>query len=95
MTGIGDDAFEAIQSLDSLDVDSTIYAVEPWTASSNALVAKEPKERGLPVAVQERGMKYFLEVFIAREVLEDWVTDTVPTVAEKCDRLMQYAITDA
>ena len=86
---------EAVQSLDSLDVDNTIYAAEPWTASSNALVAKEPEEGGLPVGVQEQGMKYFLEVFIAREVLEDWVTDAVPTVAQRCDRLIQYAITDA
>ena len=84
---------EAVQSLDSLDNKGTIYAVEPWTASSKALVAEEP-EGGLPSAVQEQGMKYFLEVFIAREVLEDWLTDTVPTVADKCARLIQYAITD-
>jgi hypothetical protein len=86
---------EAVQSLDSLDGNGTIYAAEPWTARSEAIVTEEPEAGGVPVAVQERGMKYFLEVFIAREVLEDWVPDTASTLADKCARLIQYATTDA
>ena len=86
---------EAVESLDSLDGQSTIYAVEPWTATSQTIVADEANGGDLPVAVREGGLKYFLEVFIAREVLEDWITDAEPTLQDKCVRLIQYARTDA
>ena|SRR3972149_5199414 len=88
---------EAIRALDSFDEESTIYALEPWTENSKVVVAPEPDSGGLPVSDQEFGMKYFLEVFIARQFLEGWVgnLDAEPTLQEKCARLIQYAITDA
>jgi hypothetical protein len=85
---------EAVESLNSLDDQSTIYAAEPWTATSQTIVANEAKG-DLTVALQEGGLKYFLEVFVAREVLEDWITDTEPTLQDKCVRLIQYAKNDA
>jgi hypothetical protein len=88
---------EAIRALHSLDEESTIYASEPWTEKSKAVVAAEPESGGLPAEAQERGMKYFLEVFVARQFLEGWLgsLDAEPTFQEKCARLIQYAITDA
>jgi hypothetical protein len=86
---------EAVESLDSLDGKSTIYAEEPWTPASHTIVADEPEGNGLPVTVRQVGLKYFLEVFIARDVLEDWVTDSEPTLQDKCARLIQYAKNDA
>jgi hypothetical protein len=86
---------EAVRDLASLDDTSTIYAAEPFTENSEVLVAAEQQSRTLPKEVEERGLKYFLEVFIAREVLEDWVTDAEPTLQEKCARIIQYANTDA
>ena len=86
---------EAVESLDLLDGQTTIYAAEPWTTTSQTIVAEEPKGGDLPVAVREAGLKYFLEVFIAREVLEDWITDSEPTLQDKCVRLIQYARNDA
>lgn len=84
---------EVIRTLDSFDEESTIYASEPWTEKSKSVVVAELESDGL----QERGVKYFLEVFIARQFLEEWVGNfgVEPTIQEKCARLIQYAITDA
>jgi len=89
--------FEAIRDLDSLPEENTIYASEPWTADSQAIIAYEPDTGGLPVEAQELGLEYFLEVFIAREFLEGWIRslDAEPTLQQKCERLIQYAINDA
>jgi hypothetical protein len=88
---------EAIRDLDSLDEGSTIYAAEPWSADSQAVVAPEPDTGGLPAEARKPGLKYFLEVFVARDFLEGWVgnLDAEPTTQEKVARLIQYAITDA
>jgi hypothetical protein len=82
------------ESIGSLSGDDTIYAVEPWTCTSEALLAVEPADGGLPIAAAERGMKYFLEVFVARGFLEG-LAETLPTAEAKCDRLIQYATNDA
>ena len=88
---------EAIRDLDSLDDGSTIYAAEPLSEDSLVIVASEPDSGGLPVDVQRLGLKYFLEVFLAREFLEGWVANLKagPTLQKKCRRLIQYAATDA
>ena len=86
-----------LASLDSLDAEDTIYAAEPWNKGSMALVAHEPETGGLPEEAQTQGMKYFLEVFVARDFLEDWKPSLgkEPSRDEVCDRLIQYAIRDA
>ncbi|MEH2500318.1 hypothetical protein V1294_006797 [Bradyrhizobium sp. AZCC 1678] len=88
---------EAVQNLDSLEGESTIYAAQPWTADSMAVVAPEPESGGLPTEAEKHALKYFLEVSIARDFLEDWSAnlDAEPILQEKCARLIQYAITDA
>ena len=80
---------------DTDDTESTIYASEPWTTDCDAIVAPESK---VPPAVIERlNMKYFLEVFIARDFLDDCTAslEKPPTLQERCSRLIHYAIYDA
>jgi hypothetical protein len=86
-----------ISTLDKLDEADTIYAAEPWTENSTAIAVPEPVVCGLPAEAEKLGLKYFLEVFIAREFLADWMgnLDNEPTVHEKCARLIQYGIKDA
>lgn len=90
-----------VERLAELDGEDTIYASEPWTGDSAAMVAREDPESadfGIPREAAEAGMKYFLEVFIARdEVLDDWIAslDEKPTLAAICQRLIEYAINDA
>ncbi len=88
---------EAIKSLAALDQESTIYAAEPWTDASTVVVEREPKGGTTASADGEHGLKYFLEVFIARDFIEDWSAglDTEPTLQETCARLIQCATRDA
>jgi hypothetical protein len=90
---------ELLARLDELDSEETIYACEPWTADSDAMVAPDPEldPNGTPPEAAEAGMKYFLEVFTTREFVEDWIAslDEKPTLAAICQRVIQYAIYDA
>jgi hypothetical protein len=88
---------KVIQELDTLDKESTIYASKPWTESSTAMVLPEPEAGDIPREADELGLNYFIEVFIAHEFLTDWEAnlDKTPTIHEKCERLIQYAINDA
>jgi hypothetical protein len=87
---------ETVARLDEFDKSETIYATAPWTESSEAIVAQEPDSGGLPHTAKV-GMKYFLEVSIATEFLEDWSRTLTrpPTIRDKCNRLIHYAINDA
>lgn len=88
---------DAIRDLRSLDDGSTIYAAEPWTPDSLAVVLAEPDAKGVQVEAHGLKMPYFLEVVIARDILDGWTAnpDREPTLHEKCARLILYATTDA
>ena len=92
---------QLVERLAELDGEYTIYACEPWTEDSDAMVALEDPDRkpfGIPLEAAEAEMMYFLEVDIARdEVLEGWIAslDAKPTLAAICQRLIEYAIYDA
>lgn len=87
---------EVIRDLDRFDPDHTIYAKEPWTPDSLAIVALQPDE-GDPADVTRLGVKYFLEIFIANECLEGWQKGNgrLPTLEEKYDLISYYAMYDA
>ncbi|MES2996026.1 MAG: hypothetical protein V4733_04365 [Verrucomicrobiota bacterium] len=86
---------EVIRDLENHHAEATIYATEPWSEKSRAVVAFEPEEGGVPVEAEN--LSYFLEVFVARDFLEDWepTLEFPPTLQERCARLIQYAINDA
>jgi hypothetical protein len=86
---------EAVQQLATLDGDSTIYARQPWTPSSEARLAVEGSEEEKKTKTE--GLRYFLEVFIAREFLEDWrsTKKAPPSEEQSCARLIEYATNDA
>jgi hypothetical protein len=74
-----------------LDPALTIYAAEPWTPSTRAVATVEPDDGSLPEAAMVEGCQYFLEVFIANEVLEGWDGSEL----DACHRLIQYVANDA
>lgn len=86
---------DVVGGLASFDSQSAIFASEPWTADCEAFVAPESKMP--PDSLERLKMKYFLEVFIARDFLDDWTAsvEKFPTLEEKCARLIHYAINDA
>ena len=85
--------FEIIQNLAAYDAEWTIYAAEPWTSESRAIVASEPDSGDLPPKAKDLDLKYFLEIFIARELLADLGGTLTPE--EQCKRVIHYAIHDA
>jgi hypothetical protein len=88
---------EVFDRLHEFDHEGTIYAREPWCPTSEAIVATEPASGGLPESARRRALAYFLEVFVAREFLDDWVSSssTPPTPEEQVQRLIHYAVYDA
>lgn len=70
--GTGMTLSEVLQRLYEFDSEMTIYAAggADATLTSSAVVAEEPADGGVPE--EARGLDYLLEVFLAREVLEDW-----------------------
>jgi hypothetical protein len=85
---------EAVQQLANFDRELTIYAREPWSASSEARVALEGSED--EAKIKTEGLGYLLEVFIAQDFLGDWKrTQNAPTAEQCCIRLIEYAMNDA
>jgi hypothetical protein len=86
-----------VEQLTAFDNDDTIYASEPWTERSAAIVAREPEAGGLPPEAAGAGLKYFLEVSVAAEFIEGWIASLSyePSLSSVCQRLIQYAIHDA
>jgi hypothetical protein len=75
----------------------TIYAAEPWTCDSLAVLEYEPDTGDLPTEAAAIAGSYFIEVFIAKEFLDGWQRNERPraTAKEQCDRLIHYAVHDA
>jgi hypothetical protein len=89
---------ELISALENLEDDLTIYiaADSEWNASSLAIVRPESEDGGLPPDAS--GMEYFLEVYLAKQVLDvwqNWREGRSPTLQEKCEAIIYYAKNDA
>jgi hypothetical protein len=89
---------DIVGRLSEFDEEDTIYVSEPWTADSDAMVATAPDDTMVPPkAAAEAGMTYFIEIFIAIEVIEGWIGSQKekPSLSATCERLIYYAINDA
>ena len=88
---------EVIEGLDCLPEEATIYARQPWSCESIAIVDNEEEEGGAPESARPMHLKYFIEVAIAREFLEDWENsvDHSTTSVQRCERIIRYAEDDA
>jgi hypothetical protein len=78
--------------------DVTIYAERPWTTSSEAILVSPPPEFIDAIRQGERAFDYFLEAFIARDFLGDLMAlgdGAAMSDYEQCERLIQYAESDA
>lgn len=87
---------DTLASIEQLDEDATIYAAEPWTAASPAVVALEGEQEAMD-ALRD-GMAYLLEVSIAREVIEVWAAwrgGRVPNPEECSEAVIYYAMNDS
>lgn len=86
---------DIVRDLFELNDELVIFAVEPWTPESPAMLIELENDFDKPAAAVEAGMTYFIEVFIAQDFLEFWVRNDHPPLRQVCDRLIYYAAYDA
>lgn len=84
---------DVVTNLKTYDETLTIYVTEPWTCDSEAVLAIEPDEGGLPDEAKSRGAEYFIEVFVATEFLVSLIGRK--SAQELCERLIYYALHDS
>ncbi len=86
---------EILRKLGELDPEDVIFAKEPWHWESEAEVLRLTEELGVPAEATAAGLKYLLEVDVARQVLEEFKGRANVALETKCDRIIEYAIFDA
>jgi hypothetical protein len=83
---------QVVSMLGTFDPDSEIYAAEPWTRDSLAIVARGTEDgRTLPPEAARLKLIYFHQVDASLQFLEG-LESSVP---EACDRLIHFATHDA
>jgi len=87
---------DVVTNLKSYDEDLTLYVTKPWTYDSEAVLALEPDQGGLPDEAKSHGAEYFIEVFVATDFLDGYIENSGPKSAqEQCERLIYYALHDS
>lgn len=89
---------EAIYQLKTLEPEHTIWIEKgkKWEANSSVVVLPEKDQGGPPDDLS--GFEYFLEVFIAKEFIEDYLKGQElndRNIIESTNRIIRYAINDA
>ena len=85
---------DAVQQIDALDANATLYVRHPWEPSSDTEIAVEGTDD--EEKLRSDGLSYFLEVLIAKDFLIGWqqTQRRAPTVKQSCNRLIEYATND-
>ena len=88
---------DIVNSIDSVDEESVIFQEDRDNFDSDIILSfAEDGDGGIK---EEGGRKYhyLIEVFLAKEFIDDWVAslDYTPTSVEIAKRLFDYAINDA
>ena len=88
-----------IAQLENLSDKLTIYAARNpvWTSESRAIVRTSLEDEPITLELGSEEVEYFLEVSIAKEVIQGWKTNvsTKPSPQEICEMLIHYAEYDA
>lgn len=86
---------DVVRQLQKWDAESTIYARPPWSPATEAQLAVQGSDDEKRANAQ--GLRYFMEVSIARDFLDDWRTtqELRPSDTQACERLIEYATNDA
>jgi len=83
-----------IKDMDNIDQEAIIFQEDKENPNSDIILSFTKDEW-----IKEEGRKYYylIEVFLAKEFVDDWVAslDYEPTIEEKVERLYDYAMNDA
>jgi len=89
---------ELLAELDALDDAATIFtAIAPYANAETLAVVAVPEEDG-SISKEADGLGYFLEVEIAKEVVEvwrQWRGGREPTIRQLVEAVVHYAVNDA
>jgi hypothetical protein len=77
---------ELVKGASTWTDDDTIYVARPWSCDADAMLVSPAPNATEPVDRGGKRYDYFLETFIAREVLER----VVGPAEERCQRLIDY-----
>lgn len=89
---------ELLKSLAEWDDEQTIYVAQPWSCKASAMLLIPSNDTTEPVVAGPITYEYFLELFIAKQVLEDFTACSEGASAtewQRCERLIRYARDDA
>ena len=88
---------EIVLRLTEFDPHQTIYAADPWQASSPVVIAYQRGDGLTPPEAVASGCRYFLEIDIALDVLRHYpmLLGREPSNLERCLRVIEYAENDA
>ena len=84
---------EVMRSIDAFGDDATLFVRRPWTPTSECVVEVDDDPE-LPRRLKSKGLEYFLETFVIREVLEVF-QGKPPSDEEKLRLVIHYAENDA
>lgn len=85
---------EAVRDVDGLDEDALICVRRPWAPDAACMVVAPDPRLAVPKALADAGYAHFLEVAVAREVLEA-LGDRPVSSADRVRLLLHYAEHDA
>ena len=86
---------DLLASRDQWTDDNTIYLVRPWNRGAEAMLVSPSPDTTEPVIRLGIRYDYFLECFIVRDFIEDFLASGERSDQEICERLIRYAIYDA
>ena len=94
---LGMKLIDLVNSIGSIDEEAIIFQEDRENFESDIILSF--LEEGDEAVKFENGKKYYylLEVFLAKEFIEDWVAslDYAPTTEQIAKRLHDYAVNDA
>ena len=85
---------EIVNDLFTIDQDLFICMKRPWTSDADSIIVYPDEALMVPQKVRDMGYDYFLEVSVAREVLEV-LKNKNASPEDKTKLLLYYALNDA
>ena len=86
---------DIIERIDQLNDEDVVFVRPEWSPESEAALFELTGDLEVPAEPKQLGLKYFLEVAVAREVLDGFASRPDATTREKAERLIHYATYDA
>jgi hypothetical protein len=84
-----------LKRVDELDAEDVIFAKPEWGENAEARIFPLTNDHRAPIEAGAAGFKYFLEVDVVRQVLEEFRGKPNASLTTKCRRVIHYATFDA